>query len=85
MPLYQYRARDLSGAMMAGQIFAEDEATLRSHLRSSSLFLVNYRKSLDTGPKAARAPIRRKRVKLAVLAVASRQLATLVRAGTSHH
>lgn len=81
MPLYHYRARDISGAMTAGDIYADDEAGLRSQLRDSRLFLVNFRKGMESGPKPQRAPIRRKRVKLAVLAVASRQLATLVRAG----
>ncbi|RYG36282.1 type II secretion system F family protein [bacterium] len=81
MPNYTYQARDMSGAISSGEIFAEDEAGLRAHLRDSRLFLVGYKKGSEAVARNQPAARSRKKVKLVEMAIASRQLATLVRAG----
>jgi type IV pilus assembly protein PilC len=81
MPNYTYKARDLSGNLTSGVVFADNDAALRSALRDSRLYLVDYKKSADSGERARGGFGRAKRVKLTDLVVSSRQLATLVRAG----
>ncbi|AIE83994.1 type II secretion system F family protein [Fimbriimonas ginsengisoli] len=80
MPNYQYKARDLAGNLTTGVVFADNDAALRTALRDSRLYLVDYKKSLDGGDRGLGSG-RPRKVKLLDLVVASRQLATLVRAG----
>jgi len=84
MPNYQYKARDLSGNMTSGVVFADSEQALRAVLRDSRLYLVQFKKS-GAEPGTSSAPAasfgRGRKVKLADLVTMSRQLATLVRAG----
>lgn len=81
MPNFHYKARDMQGKMTTGVVFADSEAALRDYLRDSRLFLVQFRRTVDSGEKQRQGFNRAKKVKLGDLVVAMRQLATLVRAG----
>lgn len=82
MPNFQYKARDLNGNMTSGVVFADSEQALRSVLRDSRLYLVQFKKSEQAGTLSAQTQIGGpKKVKLSDLVTMSRQLATLVRAG----
>lgn len=81
MPNYQYKARDLTGNTSAGVMFAESDRALRDHLRTNSLYLIEFSKTLESSEKGRQSLFRRNKVKLGEMVVMSRQLATLVRAG----
>jgi type II secretory pathway component PulF len=68
--------------MTSGVVFADSEQALRSVLRDSRLYLVQFKKSEQAGTLSAQTQIGGpKKVKLSDLVTMSRQLATLVRAG----
>lgn len=81
MPNFHYKARDLGGNLTSGIIYAENETALRNHLRDNRLYLVQFRRSVDSSERAQTNFGRARKVKLQDLVVMSRQLATLVRAG----
>jgi type IV pilus assembly protein PilC len=82
MPNYTYKARDLSGNMTTGVVFADSEQALRAVLRDSRLYLVHFKKSAEAaGAQATPMFGRSKKVKINDMVTMSRQFATLVRAG----
>lgn len=81
MPNFHYKARDLGGNLTSGVIYAENESALRNHLRDNRLYLVQFRRTVDSSERSRTIFGRAKKVKLMDLVVMTRQLATLVRAG----
>jgi type IV pilus assembly protein PilC len=85
MPTFQYIARDRAGQQTEGVITAKDLSEARETLRKKELFLTRVHEESERGlNKRLNGPAgKRKKVKLRDMVVASRQLATLVRAGIS--
>ncbi len=84
MPTFQYVARDRAGHAISGVIDAKDLPEARQTLRNKELFLTQVCEEANRGWKLNWGGIVRKRkVKLRDMVVASRQLATLIKAGIS--
>lgn len=80
MPDFRYTARDREGTVTAGTASARNEQELRQILRGKDLFLTSAR--IESSGRAAKGGIfGKKRIKLYDLVVASRQFATMIRAG----
>jgi type IV pilus assembly protein PilC len=76
MPVFQYRARDTAGQLVAETLAFNNEIALREHLRKNSLFvveIVEQRRSAFQGM--------RRKVGLADLIIMTRQLRTMINAG----
>lgn len=82
MPVYQYRVRDASGKILSSQIEADTLAQVRDALRSKGLFIVDI-KPPKTGLQAdISVPfLDNQPPGLKVVAVFSRQLATMINSG----
>ena len=83
MPKYKYVARDRAGKSSTGQLQANDEADLRNLLRSNGLFLTQVRGSSgpDSTTGAGSPGLFVRGPTLQDLVIATRQLATMMRAG----
>jgi type IV pilus assembly protein PilC len=81
MPVYEYNARNRQGKMVIGTLNATSERDLREALREDQLFLTRFKVSFDPDASNSSEGSLFQRIKLRDLVVASRQLATLVRAG----
>ncbi len=73
MPEYKYRSSNLSGRVVRGQIFAENEEDLRGKLRENQLFLISFEEVSEVSPG--------QRIKPRQLADFCRELGTLIQAG----
>jgi len=85
MPVYEYRALDRAGKNRDGIIDADSPIAARQKLRETGVFPVSVRESASStrgsaSGKTVRWPLF-KRIKLAELSVATRQLAILLGAG----
>ncbi len=78
MPLYAYTAIDTSGRVVRATIDADNEQLVLAKLRDQSLHCTDIKK---TGAKAGKMVVGKKKVKLKVLVVFSRQFATMIDAG----
>ena len=73
MPVFSYRARDPQGQLVNESISFDSEPSLREHLRSRSLYVIDVRED--------RSSRTRRRVRLGDLIIAIRQLRTMLNAG----
>lgn len=84
MPEYKYTARDRAGKLASGTIVAEDDAELRHILRANDLFITEFkaRQAAESG-EAKRSFLSdwSLRPKLQDMVIATRQLASMIRAG----
>lgn len=83
MAEFRYTARDRDGNVSTGMLSARHEAEVRAILRGRDLFLTHCDHSDGKRSNSASSSFFKKKVKLVDLVVASRQLATMVRAGLS--
>jgi len=82
MPKYKYVARDRAGKSTSGQVQAADENELRTVLRANGLFLTQIRGSEgQVGGTPASGGLFAKKPSLQDMVIATRQLATMMRAG----
>ena len=81
MPVYEYNARNRQGKLVNGTLNATSERDLREALREDQLFLTKSKVAFDPDATNSSEGSLFQRIKLRDLVVASRQLATLVRAG----
>jgi len=83
MPKYKYVARDRTGKSSNGTLQASDEAELRNILRSNGLFLTQVRGTTgaDDHSSAGSPGLFVKGPTLQDMVIATRQLATMMRAG----
>ncbi len=86
MPVYEYKALNISGKSLKGIINAESMSTARQRLRESSLFPFDLRET--SAEEKDKIPVRRsvdsflfKRVGLREVSIMTRQLSTLLSAG----
>src|SRR5580704_15279208 len=80
MPVFAYKGFDAQGKPVAGLRDAESARALRSHLRKDGIFAnqVNENSNQTVSKTGGKTRIRRDRVSAQDLAMATRQLATLV-------
>ena len=84
MPEYAYVARDRSGKSASGVVVAEDDAQLRHILRSNDLFVTQIKAKGGIGKEEGSRSLLTDwnlRPKQQDLVIASRQMATMLRAG----
>ncbi|HZO87173.1 MAG TPA: type II secretion system F family protein [Chthonomonadaceae bacterium] len=81
MPTFIYTARDRNGNPIQGSLISSDVAAVREQLRERDLYLTSATVQDAGGEGMTQARRRGKRVRIGDMVVASRQLATLVRAG----
>ena len=85
MPVFEYTALDGKGKTTSGIIDAEGAQAARQKLRSSGIFPVSIKETLDSAPKKATRGFtltaRLGRIKPVEVAMMTRQLATLIGAG----
>ncbi|MDR3688786.1 MAG: type II secretion system F family protein [Fimbriimonas sp.] len=83
MPKYKYVARDRTGKSSSGHLQASDEADLRNILRANGLFLTQVRGTAgQEDPNAAGSQgLFVRKPTLQDMVIATRQLATMMRAG----
>lgn len=83
MASYRYVARDRDGNVTSGVLSARNDTEVRSILRGRDLYLTSCNLAEGGQTKTGQTSFFTKKVKLNDLVVASRQLATMVRAGLS--
>lgn len=84
MPVYEYQALDARGKKATGTIDCDSERVARQKLRTQSLFVTQIHEAsvkIKKETRDVRAYFQSEKVKTQDLAVATRQLATLVSAG----
>src|SRR5690349_290366 len=82
MPTYSYVARTRDGEQSVGVMTGRDANEVREMLRHKDLFLIKAQQRSTGKPQTSMFTMfRRSKVKLGDMVVASRQLASLVRAG----
>ena len=85
MPVFEYTALDSRGKTTSGIIDAEGAQAARQKLRTSGIFPVSIKETLETAPKKISRPFtlsrRLGRVKPVEVSMMTRQLATLIGAG----
>ena len=85
MPVFEYTALDAKGKTTSGIIDAEGAMAARQKLRSSGIFPVSIKETLEAAPKKESRSFslspRFSRVKPVEVAMMTRQLATLISAG----
>jgi type IV pilus assembly protein PilC len=78
MPVFKYKAVDYSGSKVSGRIKAKDRASIINSLRKGQLFIISV---VEMEEKKAGVFEKKGKIKLEELAVFSRQLSALVKAG----
>jgi len=78
VPIFQYRAVDYTGRKVSGRIKAKDRASIINSLRKGQLFIISV---VEIKEKKAGAFGKKGKIKLEDLALFSRQLSALVKAG----
>jgi general secretion pathway protein F len=83
MPVYEYRGLSTAGKKVRGIIDAASPRTARTKLRAMDIFPIDLREELQR-PKVAEEPLTRlfQRVRPQDVSIVTRQLATLLEAGT---
>ncbi len=84
MPVFEYQALNQSGKESKGSVDAENMRTARQKLRSQGIFVTEIKESLKIANEKTRdikSLFESNKISLSELAVATRQLATLLNAG----
>jgi type IV pilus assembly protein PilC len=79
MPVFEYVARDREGKQTNGVIAARDQAEVKEKLRKGEMYVTRLKQQATASQSSGL--FSNKKVKLRDMVVASRQFATLVRAG----